>query len=124
MKIHITQSHRLMAIGAAGLLSVTLIAWNQGPEPGRNDNTFYRDTVPAKNPKTTEARDLDKELEKLDRAIEKLEESKVRNWEEISENIQEQISRIDAEAMKKQAELAMKSVDLNRINLETQKAMK
>jgi chromosome segregation ATPase len=124
MIIHLKQNHRLIAIGAAGLLCVTLIAWNHGPGYRAGNKTSYQDTVPAKPPRTSELRDLDKELEKLDRAIERLEEFKAREWDLISGNVREQLSKIDPEEMTRQAELAMKTIDLNKIRLESQKALK
>jgi ribosomal protein L29 len=124
MLIHLKKSHRLIAIAAAGLVFVTLIAWNHEPVYQAGDTTYYQDTVPARTSKTPDVRDLDKELDKLDRAIERLENLKTQDWDQISEKIQEQLSKINFEEIQKQAELAMKSVDLNKINLEAQKALK
>ena len=114
---------RSLAFAAAGLFCVTLIAWNHKPVNQSWETIYCQDTVPSQRPKTSGLRDLDVELEKLDRAIERLENLKTRDWDHIPERVHEQLSRINIEEMTKQVELAMKAVDLNKVHIESQKAL-
>ena len=131
MRTHAKKHPRFLAAAAAGLLCITLIAWNHKPDhqpDNKQDHNYnnynYQDTLPGQRPKTPEQRDLDSELKKLDQAIERLEHLKSSEWDHIPEKVQEQLKRINIEEMAEQAELAMKAVDLNKINIEARKALK
>jgi bla regulator protein blaR1 len=124
MKINLKSRHRVLALSAAGLVSVVLLAWKDEPVYKSGDKTYYTDTLPSGGQVKRETRDLDKELEKLDETLRKLEHLDNNDIEAFNEVIKIQLDNIDFDKIAVETELALKNVDIPAIEEQIHEALK
>lgn len=112
MKLKSISKWPMLTIFFVAISALVLISWDQKQDTPRSHQQITNDTIPQKK-----VRDLDEMIDELERV--EIEQT----MEKAMKEVQEAMKKIDMEKLKVQMNMAMKEVDMAKIQKEVQESM-